>query len=357
MARVLHLYDDRTTPAAAAVLSELRAGRPGDLLARVGGATRADLPPTQAVLRPMWGWRLTAAPEIRRFARRHRIDVIHAWSPSAAEAAAATDVPTLLSVAAAPAARQWSALGAAVAEGAALVATSLPLAGHLAGRLVAATPVEVVAPAFRHHPVDPVEVRRHLGLPADGTVVFAPPQTLDDRGPVWAMWAVGILRTMGFNAHLLAGGPAAALAAVQRFARSSRTDDRLHTIGGTPAWLGWAAADLAVLAGDRGQSATAVAQAVANAVPVIAVDTGETGALIEHERTGWLVAADPPRRRPQALASAILRLAEHRDLAAALAEQAGRTHPQFMDVGGAARRWDALYASAIDTTPAKEPVA
>ncbi|MFW6146477.1 MAG: glycosyltransferase [Planctomycetota bacterium] len=354
MARILHLYDNRTPPAAAAVLNELRYGRPQDLLARVGGATRPDLPPTRAVLRPAWGWRLTATPEIRRFARRHRIDAIHAWSASAAEAAAATGVPTLLSVAATPTAKQQHALEAAVAEGARLVATSRPLASRLAHRFGAATAVEVVAPAFRHHPLDPAAVRRHLGLSADATVVLAP---TNDRGAIWALWAVGILHYTGINTHLLVTGPAAALAAVERFARDIRTAERLHTIRGGPGWLGPVAADLAVLADGRGGSSVALAQAVVNAVPVIALDTGEAGALLKHERTGWLVPADPPRQRPRALAGAILRLAEHPTLAAALAEGAARTHAEVLDVEGAAHRWDALYASAIDTTPVKEPVA
>ena len=357
MARILHVYDNQTDPAAAAMLNELRRSRPADLLARVGGATRSDLPPTRAVLRPTLGWRLTATPEISRFARRHRIDAIHAWSASAAEPAAATGLPTLLSVAAAPTAKQSGALDAAVAEGAHLVATSRPLTDRLTRRFDTAAPVELIAPAFRRPPVDDEAVRRHLRLAPDTTVVLAPPQTLDDRGGIWAMWAVGILHHTGVNADLLIGGPAPVLSAVRRFARDIRMAHRLHALDGAPDWLGWAAADLAVLAGDRGLSAVAGAQAAVNAVPIIAVDASVADTPIEHERTGWLVPADPPRQRPRALARAILHLTAQPALAAGLAERAGRTHRAFLDVEGAARRWDALYADATAATPIKEPVA
>jgi len=144
--------------------------------------------------------------------------------------------------------------------------------------------------------------------------------------------------------------------AVRQFARGNRTVDRLHTIDARPPWQGWAAADLAVLAGDAGGTAVDLAQAAANAVPVIAVDAGEAGALIEHERTGWLIPADWPRERPRALAGAIGRLVEQPALAAQLAERAAHTHQAFLDVDGAARRWDALYASAIQSSSVKEPV-
>jgi glycosyltransferase involved in cell wall biosynthesis len=90
-----------------------------------------------------------------------------------------------------------------------------------------------------------------------------------------------------------------------------------------------AAADVVVLGcrvardGDRDGVPNALLEAMAAGVPVIACDAGGVNEVIEHGRTGWLVAPDDPR----ALALALDTVARDPVLRAAVGE-GGRTSVQ-----------------------------
>ena len=86
----------------------------------------------------------------------------------------------------------------------------------------------------------------------------------------------------------------------------------------------------------------AVAEAMAAGLPVVASSAGGLVELVEHERTGLLVAPD----RPAALAAAVRRLIEDPELSARLAESARRSAHERLDVRRTAREVAAVLRAA-----------
>jgi len=342
MTRVLHLYDQRTPPAAVEVLATLRGRQTDSLLARIGGPTRPHLPLADQVLRRLWGWSLTAAPEIRRFAEIRRVDAIHCWSPTVAEAAAATGLPTVLTLCRRPTRREAKAIRCAAGEGAFVVAGSAALAKAVTPERVATHRLGVIEPAAER-PAPRDQVRERLGLAPDAFVAIAPPQQTRDRGPMWAVWALGILHYAGIRTRLILPGPSS----LARSARDLATGARLSSMVWSPGVLDadtagdlYAAADLTVLYDDTGFGAAAAAMAVAAGSAIVAADAGELACILRDGETAVLVAP----RTPRLLARAIWRLYEDRPTIAHLARQAAAELTALTDVEGMVRRYDALYA-------------
>jgi len=370
MTRVLHLYDQRTPPAAVEVLATLRGRQTDSLLARIGGPTRPHLPLADQVLRRLWGWSLTAAPEIRRFAEIRRVDAIHCWSPTVAEAAAATGLPTVLTLCRRPTRREAKAIRCAAGEGAFVVAGSAALAKAVTPERVATHRLGVIEPAAERpapryqvrerlglvgviepaaeRPAPRDQVRERLGLAPDAFVAIAPPQQTRDRGPMWAVWALGILHYAGIRTRLILPGPSS----LARSARDLATGARLSSMVWSPGVLDadtagdlYAAADLTVLYDDTGFGAAAAAMAVAAGSAIVAADAGELACILRDGETAVLVAP----RTPRLLARAIWRLYEDRPTIAHLARQAAAELTALTDVEGMVRRYDALYAVRTPT--------
>ena len=74
------------------------------------------------------------------------------------------------------------------------------------------------------------------------------------------------------------------------------------------------AADLFVMPARESRASLALMEAMAWGLPIVATATGETQALIDHGRQGWLV----PPANPAALAKGILHVGQNSQLAAAL---------------------------------------
>jgi len=344
MARALHLFDSATSPSALAVLNLLRRRRGDDVLARVGPpGAREDLPvPTEVIRRP-GRWSLTVAAGIRRLAQRCGADVIHCWEASLGAAAAATGIPTLIGLYHRPRHGALEALRSAVGDRARIATGSAALAQWLTRHHVPGEAVHVVTPAAQAAGTD----GDRPGWPGqeERLVVLAPMTHHADRGPYWAVWAVGILLMMEKGLYLVAPGTGPALEKARRLACEAGL--RENTLfpglpGEGPAAYPWSAADAAVLYEQDGSGLPAAAAAVAAGVPIVAADTGELAATFRHERTALL--AKP--RTPRLLASAIWRLRRDRAAARYLAVNAAADMPHLLDPTGMVAEFEQLYQTA-----------
>ncbi len=341
MARALHVFDSTTSPSALAVLDLLRHRRADDILARVGPAgTRPDLPDPDEVVRRPCHWPLAAAAGIRQLAERCRAEVIHCWSADLSDAAAAGGAATLISLYHVPDQDGLRSLRSAVGDGARIIAPSEVLAEWLTRHGVPDEAVHVVVPAGQTAPTESADPRGRV--PQDRWVLLAPMTHSEDRGPYWALWAVGILKMMDEEFYLVAPGTGPALERARHLACEVGLRDR-SLFPGLPgeaaAAFPWPAADAVVLFEQDGSGLPAAAGAVAAGVPVIAADTGELAAMFRHERTALLVKP----RTPRLLCSALWRLRRDAELADSLAVNATADLPQLTDAAGMTAKFEQLY--------------
>lgn len=101
-------------------------------------------------------------------------------------------------------------------------------------------------------------------------------------------------------------------------------------------------ADVAALSSDREGSPLLMFECMANGTPLVATAVGGIPEVIEHERTGILV----PRRDPQALTAALVRLLTDPPLRAEIAEAARRRLPAF-SIESTVARFVELYESLV----------
>ncbi|NQU75020.1 MAG: glycosyltransferase [Planctomycetes bacterium] len=339
MTAVLHIFDRLSSPAQLQLLSELRRQRSGDVEARVGDeGGRGGLPAGDCTISQPWPWPLTAAAGIRRVLLRQRLDLIHCWSINLASAAAAVGWPTCVTVLHVPRRDQLARLRRATGEGAVVLASSDALARTLARRGLPANRIGVVAPAVAPG-ADDEKPGRAVRRGTDKCVLLAPAQHDDDRGPYWAVWALGILRQLGAEFDLLIPGAGPAVRRADWLARENGFGSSISFPGPLAGPEVWARADIAVLYEAGGFGLSAAAAAIAAGVPIIAAAAGELGEILTDGQTAVLAEPAAPRR----LAEAIWRMHRNRQLAGAIANQAARTHKALLDVPGWLERMETFY--------------
>lgn len=167
------------------------------------------------------------------------------------------------------------------------------------------------------------------GVPLVGTVcVFREQKALDVLVAAFA-----ILVRRGPDVRLVLAGAGECEAALRAQVARLGLERRVDFLGfRQDADAVWAALDVAVLSSDYEGLPTAALEAIANGTPLVATRVGGLPELIEHERSGLLVAP----RDPDALATAIQRIL---DDPAWGAELAAAARPRLED-----HRIDALAA-------------
>ncbi len=166
----------------------------------------------------------------------------------------------------------------------------------------------------------------------------APPHELltvarfvEKKGLPRVLQALAILRDQGldFRYTLIGGGEQREL--LQSLLQELKLTDRVNLLGVIPqeqVLEHYRRADLFVMGcriapdGDRDGIPNVIGESMAMGVPVVATDVSGIPELVEHERTGLLVPTDDPEAVPQALAQAIRRMLEDRDLRGRVIPQA-----------------------------------
>jgi glycosyltransferase involved in cell wall biosynthesis len=145
------------------------------------------------------------------------------------------------------------------------------------------------------------------------------------------------------EARLLVVGDGPRRPWLERTARREGVQGRVAFVGVLPDPLPWLArADVLVQSSHFEGTPTAVLEAMACGVSVVATAVGGTPEIVEHERTGLLVPPDDPR----AMAGAIERLLSDRELRDRC-RRAGRASAERTDAPRVTRQYEDVFRAAI----------
>ncbi len=273
-----------------------------------------------------------AALQVRRAARRHRVDVVHANSIRAGIVLGLGRLSPAATVVHVRDCLPPGLLSTATMRLIAATATTVVANSHYTARSMRA-----VAPGARlevaHNPVAPArwdpsridraQARTRLGAAgARGVLLGVVAQLSPWKGQDTAIQALGLLCEQGVDAHLLLIGSA------KFVARSTRFDNEAYVaslrarvaeagLEDRVSWLGERqdvpelvrALDILLLPSREEPFGRALIEAMALGVPVIATNVGGPPEIIEDGREGYLLPPDAPA----AWARAIRRIAESSD--------------------------------------------
>lgn len=349
MGTVVHLVD-RAAPGDLLDQLSLLAGE-GERIVSAGPPPRRggfDLP-VVAAHRPL-GPPALGEPWLARKVRR--ADVVHAWSPSAAQAGEALaerlGARLFVSLPAAQSADGFGPVVRDVAEGLSRATLLVPTAS--ARRLLRASGVPSRAVAVLPCPARPpetprrrrMETRGALGLGADERLVVALGEMARPAGHKYASWAHAIVRQVLGDVRLLLPGTGPIERHVEFFAGTTGYDDEVFLTGDH---LGRSdvlcAADLGVFYCERDCGVSALAGAMAAGLPIAASATPDVSECAPHEVAALL----SPPGNPMAASAALLRLLKDSELAARLGAAARRLAGEQFDPGRCRARLEAIYAA------------
>lgn len=296
---------------------------------------------------------LPAGLRLRRFLRDKPIDIIHfhtarahALAPFAARLTRARIVtrrmdyrPNRLT---APWLYNWSVEGvAAISE---QVARSLGDAGVRRER-IAIIPSGVDCTHFRPpNPAERAAARQALGVGADELLIGAVGGLEPRKGHRYLIEALALLSGRGLALRALLAGEGSQRQALQAQANAAGLAQRVGLLGGIidPRALFWAI-DIFVHPSVKEGLGVALLEAMACGQAVLASAAGGMPDVVEHQRTGWLVAPG----EPQALARALAELAGSPALRARLGEAARTRIVECFSLQAMARGTLALYHKAL----------
>lgn len=353
MPRVLHIID-RDTPRDCLEQLAMLAG-PDDAIASIGpppqplgpGAAGVKLP-VRAVHAPMGsaalaGWR----PEMKELTRG--TEAIHAWSVSAAAAGemAAEGRAVLLTLPHVPAPGKLRA----VLRGLSRYALRVTVPTEAAARILKSAgadeeAVHVLAPPAAL--TDPLEaarrrnrVRKALNLSDDEQLIAAPGEMTVGSGHKYASWVHAILRRIFPGVRLIMPGGGPQLESVKSFVASTGYAADQYMPGEEFAVSDvLAAADVAVFFHERQCDVSAVAAAMAAALPIAATATVGVAECVGDGQAAVLV----PARNPQAGSAAVARFITDPDFARRLGEAATERAARLFDPQRWCGKLDEIYA-------------
>lgn len=224
-----------------------------------------------------------------------------------------------------------------------IVANSVAVRDFYASRGMPADQIEVIPGAvddFTPSPISRAELLTELGLPRDAKLLaYLGPLTKQKRLKE-LIWAADQLKAVGTTAHLLMVGDGPLRSALQRYARLNRVEDRIHFLGArndVPRLLSHV--DIVWHAGNYEGQSSAILEAMAAGIPVIAADAAGNRELVTDGVTGHLV----PLHERAGFARWTLPLLENSELARRLGA-AGRQHVlQFHQPANMVAHYARLY--------------
>jgi L-malate glycosyltransferase len=290
-----------------------------------------------------------AGRQIRRAARAHRAQIVHANSIRAGLELASAGLPmaTLVHVRDCLPPGRMSTLTARTiaARATAIVANSRYTAESLRTFAPRAR-IEVIYNAVDLKRFDPLRINREraraaLGAAGQRVLLGVVAQLTPWKGQDTAVEALRLLVAEGIDAHLLLVGSATFVAAATRFDNRAYAEDLRARVreGGLEdrvSWLGQRedvpellrALDVLLAPSWEEPFGRSLIEAMALAVPVVAASVGGPAEIIEDGREGYLVAP----RKPRLWAEAVRRIVNDPALAASMGEAGRRRVSQVFTI-------------------------
>jgi glycosyltransferase involved in cell wall biosynthesis len=191
-----------------------------------------------------------------------------------------------------------------------------------------------------------VEIRARLGVGAGEPLLVAVGRLDKLKGYDTLVDAFRIVGSRRRDVRLVIVGEGPERRAIEARVAGAGLADSVHLVGAAGDVVSYLrAADLFVLASDTEGMPGAALEAMAVGLPVVATAVGGTPEVIVDGETGLLVAPGDPA----ALASAVIRLLDRRDLAARLGRSARERVVERYSISRALDLTEAMYAGLIDS--------
>jgi glycosyltransferase involved in cell wall biosynthesis len=183
-----------------------------------------------------------------------------------------------------------------------------------------------------------------LGLPQDAKLIaYLGPLAVDKRLKE-LIWATDQLRAVGTPAHLLIIGDGPLRAAMMRYQRLNRIEDRVHFLGSRDDVARFLPhVDVLWQASWCDGQSSAILEAMAAGVPVVAANAPGNRELVIEGETGYLV----PMRQRAGFARCTLPLVENRELAQRLGTAGRKRVLQYFRVEDMVARHSQLYRELL----------
>ena len=200
--------------------------------------------------------------------------------------------------------------------------------------------VRVIRNGIKPLPAGTADLRRELGLgpevPLIGTLaVLRPEKALEV-----VIDAAALLFRRFPDLHVVIAGEGPEESRLRALARQSGLEGRIHLLGFRQDIANvFAALDVAVFSSDREAMPLATIEAMAAGKAIVATEIDGTRDLIRDGEQGLLV----PTRNPGALANAVARLLEDRELRERFGVRAKERQRRELDIQGTVRAFERLY--------------
>ena len=348
------------TPPGRLAVAASEVGVPVSKIAATAGSLRLHPVHTPRALVEM----STAAMQIRRLARMHAADLVHANSIRAGvELGLGRLTPSVVCVRdCLPAGVASTATMRLIGATATTVVANSGYTAQSVRQLAPRARIEVVHPGIDSAAFDParierVQARARLGWQVDGPVLLGVVAQLSPwKGQDTAIEALGLLRGRGIDAHLLLIGSAKFVARSTRFDNEAYVTGlhRLVSSGGLDEHVSWLgerndvpelirALDVVLVPSHEEPFGRALLEALALEVPVVATNVGGPPELVRDGREGYLA----PPRDPAAWMEAVLRVVEAPERGRALG-RAGRVRiAEGFDAASHVDAWLAVYERTL----------
>jgi glycosyltransferase involved in cell wall biosynthesis len=184
------------------------------------------------------------------------------------------------------------------------------------------------------------EFLAQLGLPAEAKLILYLGPLVKEKRLKELIWATDQLKAVGVPAHLLIVGEGPLWWRLERYRWQNRIDDRVHFLGGrfnVDEFL--AHADVLWQAGAYEGQSSAILEAMAAGVPVVAADAAGNREMVVHGETGYLV----PLNERAGFARWTLPLVEDAELARRVREAGRKQVEQNHRIEDIAGEYTRLY--------------
>ena len=315
MTNICHLFDATTgweqRIAVSQSLDRMPADQHSQVLATIDPTAMRVLacldPPIRSFPR-LAGLNALAAPLVARFARRHRVDLIHAWGPHAAAVAAASGFPLVLELFDPLLARRHAKLIRALTRSRALaiICSCEFVRRRLIENGVPPDLCVVVRPGVDFAVINSARrgsLREKLGVAADEFLTIVPEPATRSGGQIEAFWATTLLNHAGERVRMIVPGSTPETERIARLATATPPRPALvDPHAERPFEELVSVADALIVAARGDASTTAIAWAMAADTAVIGAATHSVAELVANKSNGLLYKPNRKRRDATAIA-------------------------------------------------------
>lgn len=242
----------------------------------------------------MAGIRPLLASQVARFVARNRVDVVQAWGPEAAVAAASADCPVVLELFDPRIAARSARLLRTIARpnGFTVIASAEWVRRRLIEGGLPPAQITVIRPGVDFGLINSARkasLRSELGVADDQLVIIVPEPATRAGGQMDAFWSAALLNHLRRDVRIIVPGESAEAHRIAQFAATLPTRDALIATGRRYAFEELLPhADVLVVAAEGDASTTAIAWAMSAKVAVIGSAVHSITELLAHKVGGLL---------------------------------------------------------------------